>query len=154
MPVALFLFGCGVQAYEYPDSLANKLSELDRILSEKDKYEEIWSERVKVLESKYQTEGIASEQKYYLGKSLIEECLSRDFEKAYFYLKDNLHTAEILNDAEKTEESLLRLAYFYASSGYYYEANEILNVRLAEPSDGGGIINFTVLRSRISTMNF
>lgn len=121
----------GASAYNHPDNLEERLLALDKALEESGRNEESKRLRIAQLEEKYAKAGTSSEQRYYLGKSLIEENISHDFDKAMFYLRRNLETAESLGDADKTDESLIRIAWFYASSGYYYEADQILNNRLS-----------------------
>ncbi len=129
--LALCTSVCGASAYNHPGSLEERLSALDAALEESGRNEEAKRLRIARLEEKYEEAGTSPEQRYYLGKSLIEENMSYDFDKALFYLRRNLETAESLGDSGKTDESLIRLAWFYASSGYYYEADQILNSRLS-----------------------
>lgn len=121
----------GASAYNHPGSLEERLSALDAALEESGRNEETKRLRISRLEEKYEEAGTSPEQRYYLGKSLIEENMSYDFDKTLLYLRRNLETAESLGDPDKTDESLIRLAWFYASSGYYYEADQILNSRLS-----------------------
>ncbi len=124
----------GATGRSVSESLEQKLSSLDSVLSDAGRYEAVKQSRISSLEEKYAS--AQPEQKFYLGRSLIEECLSYDFDKAQSYLRQNLELALAAADRTKTEESLIRLAYFYASSGFYYEADEILNGRLKGLSFG------------------
>ena len=122
---------CGASAFDRSGSLELRLAALDSALAESGQNENAKRLRIARLEEKYAEAGTSPEQRYYLGKSLAEENMSYDFDKALSYLRRNLETAEALGDADKTDESLIRLAWFYSSSGYYYEADNILNSRLS-----------------------
>lgn len=123
----LLLPWAAVAASTELDSL---LTELDRTIDRREHYRAIREERISYLKSVLT--GLAGNytQLYNVNSMLADAYKPYQLDSALHYMHENLAVAARLGDRRRTDETNLRMAHLYTTSGYYVEARDILRKRL------------------------
>lgn len=103
------------------------LQELNEVLSEKEKYENLKKERIAQLENRIKE--VSTEELYDLYDlyhKLYLEYELYNFDSAYMYMNRMLDIAKSTNDETRIIKCKLNLAFCCVSAGLFFEANDIL----------------------------
>ena len=111
---------------ETPGQLPRMLQRLDEKIEQRDNYRAMHEERIDHLKQILHRTPITPEQRYDVHTMLIEAYEAYQFDSTLYYLDRNLELARLTDSRYRTDETLLRLAHLYSTSGYYLEASEIL----------------------------
>lgn len=103
------------------------LEELDSQLSQRPTYDANRLQRIRSLMDLRSTSSSSAEHLYALHERLIEEYVTFQADSAISYFQQNIILAERMDDAEKLASTTISMAHFYASTGFYYEASQLLS---------------------------
>lgn len=106
------------------------LRELDRTIEQRKVYGAMHEQRIRSLRELLAGAVQGSEQQYNLHKRLIDLYEAYQFDSTLYYLNRNLELAERLRSQDKRDETLLRMAHLFSTSGHYLDAAEILEKRI------------------------
>lgn len=112
------------------DSVQQLLHRLDGCIDQRNIYGDMRSERIDHLKNILSGSRFNAEQHYNIQSLIAEEYSAFQFDSTLRYLTLNLDLARQMNDRHRMDQTLLRMSYIYATSGYYLEASDILNNRL------------------------
>lgn len=124
--LALLLFAGPKLRAAAPSTLSGMLDRLDEKIEQRDAYRAIHEERIDHLKQLLRRTPTTPEQRYDVHTMLIEAYEAYQFDSTLYYLDRNLELARQTGSRYRTDETLLRLAHLYSTSGYYLEASEIL----------------------------
>lgn len=100
---------------------------LDNRIEQRDTYRANRVQRIESLMALYKSESSSAERLYALNERLIEEYITFQADSAISLYQQNLSLARTIGDMLLFERAAIGLAHFYASTGLYYEASEILS---------------------------
>ena len=109
------------------NDLKELLGELDAQLQQRDTYRTNRQQRISSLMSMRSIEGLSPEYKYTLNQQLIDEYITFQADSAIIYFQQNLELAQKMRNKPLIAITSIRLANFYASTGFYYEASQSLD---------------------------
>lgn len=109
-----------------PNLQSGILSRLDEKIEQRDSYRAFHEEQIDHLKQILHRTSTTPEQRYDVHTMLIEAYEPYQFDSTLYYLDRNLELAQQTGSRYRTDETLLRLAHLYSTSGYYLEASEIL----------------------------
>ncbi len=145
--IALLLTTAAVSAQHNIDALLN---ELDSKIEQRDSYRANRVQRIESLMSLYNREAISAERLYALNERLIDEYITFQADSAISLYQQNSALAHSIGDKQLIEETAINLSHFYASTGLYYEASEILShidtLSLAEPL----LLNYYISQQKLN----
>lgn len=122
--ILILLFTSFAQLLSQNNNCKSSLKELEKVLSEKDVYENLKKERIAQLENSIKD---AKEyQLYTLYHKLYLEYELYNFDVAYMYMSKMLDIAEAAGDHDRIIRCKLNLSYCCVSAGLFFEANDIL----------------------------
>lgn len=124
--IVLLSFARAELRAETPGQLPRMLQRLDEKIEQRDNYRAMHEERIDHLKQILHRTPITPEQRYDVHTMLIEAYEAYQFDSTLYYLDRNLELARLTDSRYRTDETLLRLAHLYSTSGYYLEASEIL----------------------------
>lgn len=127
---AVLLLGCSVLRAETTDSVRKILYRLDEKIDQRESYRAICEERIDHLKQILRRTAATPQQQYDIHTMLIEAYEAYQFDSTLYYLERNLEVARKLDSRYCTDETLLRLAHLFSTSGYYLEASEILSQKI------------------------
>lgn len=110
--------------------LDSLLAELDRTIELREHYRAIREERISYLKSVLT--GIAGNdaQLYNVNSMLADAYQPFQLDSALHYMCENLAVACRMGDCRRRDETNLRMAHLYTTSGYYVEARDILRNKI------------------------
>lgn len=140
----------------YPASLSAQdnaiLDELDRTLDAAEQFVSARQSNIDNIGKMLETEGLTLQQRYDIYKSLYEQYLSFQFDKAMEMLDRRYELSNQMRNKKLIIDDQIDRAMLYATSGMYYEAGEMLNNEIdtlnLEPSQR---INYYVAQRRFHT---
>lgn len=106
------------------------LHRLDGYLDQREIYGNMRQERIDHLKNILTGSRFNGEQYYNIHSLLADEYGAFQFDSTLRYLTLNLDLARLMGDRRRADETLLRMAHLYSTSGYYLEASDILGQRL------------------------
>ncbi len=111
-------------------SYHKQLQELDRTIEQREVYRSMHEQRIRSLRELLSGAVAGSEQQYNIHKRIIDLYEAYQFDSTLHYLNLNLKLAERLHSRDKRDETLLRMAHLFSTSGHYLDAAEILEKRI------------------------
>lgn len=120
----IFLLISFPQLLSQNNNCRSSLKELDKVLSEKEAYENLKKERIAQLENLIKD--TKADQLYALYHKLYLEYELYNFDSAYMYMRKMLDIAETASDHGRIIKCKLNLSYCCVSAGLFFEANDIL----------------------------
>lgn len=124
--LAFILIYCTLPLYSQKskDSL---LATLDKELDNRILYIEKKDQKLNNLKDLLNSSNISKANEYDINMKLSDGYKKYKIDSAVFYAKKNLEIATSMHDLYKEDETKLRLASLYSSSGMYIEAKDILD---------------------------
>ncbi|MBE6213684.1 MAG: transcriptional regulator [Rikenellaceae bacterium] len=108
--------------------LDDLLAELDAQLQQRDSYRANREQRIASLMSMKSAEGLSVEHNYTLNQQLIDEYVTFQADSAITYFQQNLALAHEMRNKSLIAVTSIDLAHFYASTGFYFEASQLLDM--------------------------
>lgn len=108
--------------------LDDLLAELDAQLQQRDSYRATREQRIASLMSMKSAEGLSAEHSYTLNRQLIDEYVTFQADSAITYFQQNLALAHEMRNKSLIAVTSIDLAHFYASTGFYFEASQLLDM--------------------------
>lgn len=108
--------------------LDDLLAELDAQLQQRDSYRANREQRIASLMSMKSAEGLSAEHNYTLNQQLIDEYVTFQADSAITYFQQNLALAHEMRNKSLIAVTSIDLAHFYASTGFYFEASQLLDM--------------------------
>ena len=108
--------------------LDDLLAELDAQLQQRNGYRANREQRIASLMSMKSAEGLSAEHSYTLNRQLIDEYVTFQADSAITYFQQNLALAHEMRNKSLIAVTSIDLAHFYASTGFYFEASQLLDV--------------------------
>ncbi len=102
------------------------LEELDAQIRQREAYRANREQRIASLMALKSLESAIDERNFALNSQLIDEYVTFQADSAIFYFQQNLDLAHKLHNRELQNLVTIDLAHFYASTGFYYEASQLL----------------------------
>lgn len=103
------------------------LEELDRTLDAAEQFVSARQSNIYNIEKMLEAEGLTLQQRYDVYKSLYEQYLSFQFDKAMEMLDRRYELSNQMRNKKLIIDDQIDRAMLYATSGMYYEAGEMLN---------------------------
>ncbi len=114
------------QEISYNDML-NKIDVLDSKLADRDKYVRIKTDKINTLKSLLSDTNIKFDERDLIYNQIIDEYLPFQLDSACYYIKKSIALSRSNNNSKAINDNLISLANLYASSGYYYESEIVLD---------------------------
>lgn len=108
--------------------LDDLLAELDAQLQQRNSYRANREQRIASLMSMKSAEGLSAEHSYTLNQQLIDEYVTFQADSAITYFQQNLALAHEMRNKSLIAVTSIDLAHFYASTGFYFEASQLLDM--------------------------
>ena len=108
--------------------LDDLLAELDAQLQQRNGYRANREQRIASLMSMKSAEGLSAEHSYTLNRQLIDEYVTFQADSAITYFQQNLALAHEMRNKSLIAVTSIDLAHFYASTGFYFEASQLLDM--------------------------
>lgn len=108
--------------------LDDLLAELDAQLQQRNGYRANREQRIASLMSMKSAEGLSVEHNYTLNQQLIDEYVTFQADSAITYFQQNLALAHEMRNKSLIAVTSIDLAHFYASTGFYFEASQLLDM--------------------------
>lgn len=108
--------------------LDDLLAELDAQLQQRNNYRVNREQRIASLMSMKSAEGLSAEHNYTLNRQLIDEYVTFQADSAITYFQQNLALAHEMRNKSLIAVTSIDLAHFYASTGFYFEASQLLDM--------------------------
>lgn len=108
--------------------LDDLLAELDAQLQQRNGYRANREQRIASLMSMKSAEGLSAEHSYTLNQQLIDEYVTFQADSAITYFQQNLALAHEMRNKSLIAVTSIDLAHFYASTGFYFEASQLLDM--------------------------
>ena len=108
--------------------LDDLLAELDAQLQQRNGYRANREQRIASLMSMKSAEGLSAEHNYTLNQQLIDEYVTFQADSAITYFQQNLALAHEMRNKSLIAVTSIDLAHFYASTGFYFEASQLLDM--------------------------
>ncbi len=108
--------------------LDDLLAELDAQLQQRNNYRVNREQRIASLMSMKSAEGLPAEHNYTLNQQLIDEYVTFQADSAITYFQQNLALAHEMRNKSLIAVTSIDLAHFYASTGFYFEASQLLDM--------------------------
>ena len=115
--IVLLSFARAELRAETPGQLPRMLQRLDEKIEQRDNYRAMHEERIDHLKQILHRTPITPEQRYDVHTMLIEAYEAYQFDSTLYYLDRNLELARLTDSRYRTDETLLRLAHLYSTSG-------------------------------------
>lgn len=123
--IVIFLFSAPILcAANDVDSL---LAELDEHIQQRAAYRSTREQRIASLMELKAGDRSSAERNFTLNKQLIDEYITFQADSAIVYFQQNLALARVMRDKELWSRTSIDLAHFYATTGFYYEASQMLS---------------------------
>lgn len=122
--IILLLLSLSVSA---STNLKELLAELDAQLQQRDAYRANREQRIASLMSMKSEAGLSAEYHYTLNQQLIDEYVTFQVDSAIIYFQQNLALADEMQNKPLASVTFVRMANFYASTGFYFEASQSLD---------------------------
>ncbi len=103
------------------------LEELDAQIRQREAYRANREQRIASLMALKRSESASDERNFALNTQLIDEYVTFQADSAISYFQQNLDLAHKLHNRELQNLITIDLAHFYASTGFYYEASQLLS---------------------------
>lgn len=121
--ITIFLL---ISATAFADTAVESLLlELDAQIQQRDTYMANRMQRISSLMQLHTVES-TPQRDYALNKQLIDEYITFQADSAISYFQKNLELAHRMHDKVLQHQTAIDLAHFYASTGFYYEASQLL----------------------------
>lgn len=105
---------------------AELLSELDKILAQKDSFEAEKQKKIEHLKNEYKS-SVDDEQRYWIARNLYNEYKTYDSDSALVYVDLSLHYAKKAKRQKWIDETNIFRSYIYAATGLFAEATKSID---------------------------
>ncbi len=152
--LTLFTLLSVADAFAGNNRLDEVLSELDRTIAQSELYRSIREENIGHLRQISQSIPDGTIQRYNINAMLADAYSAYQLDSTLSYLTANLAIAHSINDRHRIDESNLRLAFIYTTSGYYIEASTIFENLIDTTSLNDELLGkYYIMRARFAREN-
>lgn len=119
------LLGAGV--VHARENFEGLLQQLDAQLKQRETYIENREQRILSLKELLERSEFTPEQQYLLNERLVNEYVTYQADSAIRYFYRNINLARRMKNPTRLADTEIQLANFYASTGIYFEASQMLD---------------------------